>query len=129
VVPPRPSELRTRRTGFDQFAERASHVVGQAAFFIAALLGVVVWIPTVLIFRSVDTWQLVISTITSVLAFLLVALLQNSARRTDVALHRKIDALSEALIAILANTPRAEGSELDRSLEELRAAVGLEERL
>jgi low affinity iron permease len=46
------------------------------------------------LFRSVDTWQLVINTATSVLAFLLVALLQNSERRYDRALHEKVDALA-----------------------------------
>jgi hypothetical protein len=55
---------------------------------------VVIWLPTILIFSSVDTWQLVINTMTSVLAFLLIALLQNSERRYDEALHRKIDALA-----------------------------------
>src|SRR5436309_379878 len=97
----RPSEIPVRRTRFDDFAEHASEVVGRAAFFIGAMLLVVVWIPTVLVFRSADTWQLVISTITSVMAFLLVALLQNSERRSDVALHRKLDAIAEALAAVM----------------------------
>jgi len=39
---------------------------------------VAVWVPTIFLFHSVDTWQLVLNTVTSVLAFLLIALLQNS---------------------------------------------------
>ncbi len=126
-MPERPTEIRGPRTRFDEFAERASEVVGKAGFFILALLMVVVWVPTIAIFSSVDTWQLVISTVTSVLAFLLVALLQNSARRSDIALNRKIDALTEALIAVLSENRG--GPEVRQSIEELRAAVGLEARL
>jgi low affinity Fe/Cu permease len=128
-MPQRPTDMRDRRTRFDHLAERASAVVGQAAFFTASLLAVIAWIPTILIFSSVDTWQLVISTITSVLAFLLVALLQNSARRNDVALQRKLDALTEAVIVVLANTSTEEDDELRRHVEQLRAAVGLEEQI
>jgi low affinity Fe/Cu permease len=126
-VPTRPSEIQDSRTRFDHFAERASEIVGQAAFFMAGLIAVIVWIPTILVFNSVDTWQLVISTITSVLAFLLVALLQNSARRADIALHRKLDALTEALVAVLSETQQSD--EMNRTVDELRAAVGLEERI
>jgi low affinity Fe/Cu permease len=126
-APERPSEIPVRRTRFDHFAERASEVVGQAIFFIAALLMVLLWIPTILVFHSADTWQLVISTITSILAFLLVALLQNSQRRNDVALHRKLDALTVALIAVISDDA---GDDARReTLRDLRAAVGLEERI
>lgn len=126
-MPQRPTDMRDRRTRFDHLAERASAVVGQAAFFTASLLAVIAWIPTILIFSSVDTWQLVISTITSILAFLLVALLQNSQRRNDVALHRKLDALTVALIAVISDDA---GDDARReTLRDLRAAVGLEERI
>jgi hypothetical protein len=58
----------------------------EAGFFtISAILAV--WVPTIFFFDSVDTWQLVLNTVTSVLAFLLIALLQNSERRYDRALH------------------------------------------
>jgi low affinity Fe/Cu permease len=132
----RPTQIGERRSSFDHFAERASEVVGQAGFFIGALLMVLVWIPTILVFDNADTWQLVISTITSVLAFLLVALLQNSQRRSDVALHRKLDALAEGL-AVLTAADRAAGAgdcaeaqaERRQAEAELRAAVGLEERI
>lgn len=126
-MPERPTQIADRRTRFDKFAERASEIVGKAGFFILALLMVLVWVPTIAIFSSVDTWQLVISTVTSVLAFLLVALLQNSARRADIAVNRKIDALTEALIAVLSETRG--GPEVRQSIDELRAAVGLEERI
>jgi low affinity Fe/Cu permease len=63
-------------------------------------VAVLIWMPTIFLFRSVDTWQLMINTLTSVLAFLLIALLQNSERRYDEALHDKVDALAAGLAPI-----------------------------
>ncbi len=93
---------------------------------------VVIWIPTIVVFNNPDTWQLVISTITSILAFLLVALLQNSQRRNDVALRRKIDALTEAIALMVTDRgidapqerPGADPDERLRAEAELRAAIG-----
>lgn len=113
---------------FDRFAERTSQFVSKGAFFIISLLFVVVWIPTIAIFHSIDTWQLVINTVTSVLAFLLIALLQNSERRYDEALHRKVDSLAEALALVLRNQTPAPG-ERERVIAELQDAVRLEERI
>src|SRR5919198_1001408 len=91
---PEPKPGPRGRTAFDRFAERASDVVSGAAFFTISLAVVVLWLPTIFVFHTVDTWQLVINTVTSVLAFLLVALLQNSERRGDRAAREKLDVLS-----------------------------------
>src|SRR4051812_17915359 len=82
---------------FDRFAERISQFVSRGSFFAASVIVVLLWFPTLLLIPSVDTWQLVINTLTSVLAFLLIALLQNSERRYDDALHRKIDTIAAGL--------------------------------
>jgi low affinity Fe/Cu permease len=83
---------------FDRFAEAVSQFVSQGVFFTAAVIVVLLWLPTILFISSIDTWQLVINTLTSVLAFLLIALLQNSERRYDDALHRKIDTIAAARV-------------------------------
>jgi low affinity Fe/Cu permease len=70
-----------QRSFFDRFAEGLSRFASQGAFFTICLIVVVIWLPTIVLFESIDTWQLVINTMTSVLAFLLIALLQNSERR------------------------------------------------
>jgi low affinity Fe/Cu permease len=116
-----------RRSAFDRFAEGISRFVSRGPFFAVALAFVVVWLPTIFIFESLDTWQLVINTVTSVLAFLLIALLQNSERRYDDALHRKIDVLATALAELLDGDGSAE--QRRRVVEDLRAATKLEERL
>lgn len=113
---------------FDRFAERASQFVSKGAFFIISLLFVVIWIPTIAMFHSIDTWQLVINTVTSVMAFLLIALLQNSERRYDEALHRKVDSLAEGLALVLRNQNGAP-DERERLIADLQDAVRLEERI
>jgi len=85
------------RHPFDRFAETASQFVSRGVFFTISVVVVAIWMPTIFLFKSIDTWQLIINTLTSVLAFLLIALLQNSERRYDEALHHKIDALAAAL--------------------------------
>jgi low affinity Fe/Cu permease len=118
------------RTAFDRFAETASDAVSGAAFFAACLIVVVLWFPTIFVFSSTDTWQLVINTATSVLAFLLVALLQNSERRTDRATAEKLDALAAAtadLLDLALGTGDREA--IARRAAQLREAVGLEERI
>jgi len=119
-----PREMKA--TPFDRFAERTSRFVSQGAFFTICLVVVVVWMPTIGIFSSVDTWQLVINTLTSVLAFLLIALLQNSERRYDEALHHKIDVLASGLADLMDHQVEGDREVLRRHIDELRAAVGLE---
>jgi low affinity Fe/Cu permease len=117
------------RTAFDRFAEAATHFVSHGLFFTVSVLLVAIWIPTIAFFESVDTWQLVINTFTSVLAFLLIALLQNSERRYDEALHHKIDALTAALADLMEHQREPDPELLSRHIDELRAAVGLEREL
>ena len=131
----RPTELGDRRTRFDRFAEAASRFVSEAAFFtISGEAGgeprghETAWVPTIWLFRSVDTWQLVLNTVTSVMAFLLIALLQNSERRYDRALHAKVDALAIALTVVIRHQAERDDEDLDKVVAELEAAIGLEER-
>jgi low affinity Fe/Cu permease len=117
------------RSFFDRFAEASSQFVSKGAFFTICVLVVVVWMPTIAFFESVDTWQLVINTMTSVLAFLLIALLQNSERRYDEALHHKIDALAAGLADLMEHETDADRERLTRHIDELRAAVGIEREM
>jgi low affinity Fe/Cu permease len=124
-----PRNVADERDAFDRFAERSSTTVAHATFFVGALVLVLVWVPLVAVFESVDTWQLVLNTVTSVTAFLLIALLQNSERRNDRAIHRKLDALAVASAAQLHHELDGDRAALERSVRELEAAVGLEARI
>jgi low affinity Fe/Cu permease len=117
------------RSRFDHFAEASSRFVSQGPFFGISLLLVILWMPTILVFHSVDTWQLVINTATSVAAFLLVALLQNSERRKDEATLAKLNTLAAAPAAVMRHVADGDREALSRQERELRASIGLEKRI
>lgn len=115
---------RPKLSVFDRFAEAASEFASHAAFFIGCALLVLLWLPSYFILRNLSTWQLIINTLTTIVTFLLVALLQNAQRRSEDAVHAKLDALAEGLADLMAH-----GKDGDRSddIEKLREAVGLEQ--
>lgn len=83
-----------RRGPFDRFADLAARHVAHAWFFCASVLLVVMWLPSLLLIRDVDTWQLIINTITTIVTFLLVALLQNTQQQAEdraMAILRRIE--------------------------------------
>ena len=122
-------QRRRRGILFDRLAQASVDFVSRGAFFGACLLIVLVWIPSYLVFRNVDTWQLVINTATTIVTFLLVALLQNSARRSDRAIHHKLDALADGLADLMEHQVSGDAADLERDIGDLKDAVGLERRL
>lgn len=115
-----PSEVSSRVGLFDRFAGMAAHVASRAAFFLFCVLLVVVWAPSFLFIKDIDTWQLIINTTTTIITFLMVALLQNSGTRNDQAVQHKLNAIAEALSELMKER------NLGHEVEELRAAIGLE---
>ena len=69
-------------SSFDRLASSVSTWLSKAWFFVGCVGLVVVWAPTVVLLE-IDTWQLIINTVTTIVTFLLVALLQNT--RTGLA--------------------------------------------
>jgi low affinity Fe/Cu permease len=118
-----PTDVSSDLGLFDRFAAKASTLVGRAPFFAGCVALVLLWAPSILVIRDIDAWQLVINTTTTIVTFLLVALLQNSQHRSDLAVQHKLNALAEALADLMDHW-----EDLDRDQEELREAVGLEER-
>src|SRR5437660_2207317 len=121
-----PTEVNSRVGFFDRFAGHASTIASRAPFFGACVLLILVWAPTVL-FLSFDTWQLLINTATTIVTFLLVALLQNSQTRNDQPTQHKLNAIADGL-ADLMRSMAAQDDGLHEDIKELRAAVGLEDR-
>lgn len=125
-----PSEVSSRVGLFDRFAGVSAKIVGRAAFFAFCVALVIVWAPTIFLIRDVDTWQLIINTMTTIITFLMVALLQNSQTRSDQAIQHKLNAIADALADFMeyrADQQRT-NDELKEDVVELRDAVGLEER-
>lgn len=125
--PQAPSEVSADKTLFDRFAGRASKIVSRAPFFTFCVLLVVVWLPSYFLFGNIDTWQLIINTVTTIVTFLLVALLQNTQTRADQAVQQKLNAIAQGLAGLM-EAHQKDSNELRHAIEELRAAVGLEQR-
>src|SRR4029077_12454957 len=107
----------------------SSRIASRAFFFTFCVLLVVIWAPTFFLLRDVDTWQLIINTVTTIITFLMVALLQNSQTRSDQAVQHKLNAIADGLADLMAHIHTdGRGRDLHRDLVELRAAVGLETR-
>jgi uncharacterized membrane protein len=116
------------RSFFDRFAQSAASFASRGPFFAACVLIVALWLPSILVVGDIDTWQLVINTIT-IVTFLLVALLQNTQRRSETALHQKLNAIADGLADLMEHYATGETGDLRTDLEDLRTAAGLEERV
>jgi low affinity Fe/Cu permease len=84
-------------TLFTRISTWIADAAGQPATFILALGVVVVWGMTGPMFAFSETWQLVINTGTTIVTFLMVFLIQNSANRDTAAMQAKLDELLRAV--------------------------------
>jgi low affinity Fe/Cu permease len=124
-----PSDVTSRVGFFDRFAGHASDLLGRATFFTFCVVLVLLWAPTFFLLHNVNTWQLIINTITTIITFLMVALLQNSQTRNDLAVQHKLNAIAKGLADLMAfeSDDRSPKEDLAQDLAELADAVGLEE--
>jgi len=132
-----PSSVSDRLGLFDRFATWVAHLVSRAPFFALAMVLVIAWLVEGGILVAVkgpsafleQTYQLQINTVTTVITFLLVALLQNTQSRDNVALQDKLNAIAEGLSVLMATVNARDQDELQDAMRELRAAIGLEEKV
>ena len=113
---------------FDRFADAASEFASHAVFFIGCALVVLLWLPSYFLIGNLNTWQLIINTLTTIITFLLVALLQNSQRRSEQAIQLKLDALADGVADLVSRVggEGGGGNSLASDIQELREAVGAE---
>jgi low affinity Fe/Cu permease len=102
---------------FDRFSNAISHGAGKPATFVAACAGIVLWGLSGPIFGFSETWQLVVNTLTTIITFLMVFVLQHSQNRDGQAVQAKLD---ELILVISKADNRLIGAE-ELSTEELRA--------
>jgi len=117
-----PTEVTSGPGLFDRLASHTATLVSRAWFFTLCVLMVLTWFPT-LFLMPIDSSQLIINTTTTIITFLLVALLENTSHRADAALQRKLNAIAGALVDLL-----EEFDGTDADITQLEAAVGLELR-
>jgi low affinity Fe/Cu permease len=133
-----PSEVSGRVGFFDRFAGSAANIASRAPFFAFCVLLVILWLvqgALVALFGGgvssflSSRFQLEINTTTTIITFLMVALLQNSQTRDDHASQHKLNAIADALADMMERLAEQNNDdELRTDVEELRLAVGLEER-
>jgi low affinity Fe/Cu permease len=102
---------------FRHFAVRTSDLVGSWRAFHLALLLLVVWAVLGPMFDFSDTWQLWINTVTTIVTFLMVFLIQYTQNRDAQAMHLKLDELLRAVSGAhveLANLKDLSDEELKR---------------
>jgi len=126
--PQMPSDVSDKVTAFDRFAGGASKLASRAWFFAFCVALVVIWAPSYFVLGDLDTWQLIINTLTTIVTFLMVALLQNSQTRADQAVQHKLNAIADALADLMSELTNTSDADLQKDLDELRDAVGLEQR-
>ena len=134
--PAMPSSVEPQLGFFDRFADRCAGLVSRAPFFAASVLLVIAWLIEGAILIVVkgslsafiqDTYQLQINTLTTIITFLLVALLQNTQTRADEATQEKLNAIADALGDLMTTVDLPAGEDLQQDVRDLRDAVGLED--
>jgi low affinity Fe/Cu permease len=131
-----PLDVSSRVGFFDRVAGTVARVTSRAPFFAFCVLLVGLWLLQGIVqivgsgwssFTS-STYQLEINTTTTIITFLLVALVQNSQTRNDNATQHKLNAIADGLADMMAHlADQHDDEELRHDIRELRAAVGLEE--
>jgi len=106
------------RERFRFYANRIADGVGSPGAFAAGLLLVLIWAVTGPLFHYSDTWQLVINTLTSVVTFLMVFLIQNTQNRDAAAMQLKLNELIRSI-----STARNTMLDLENCTEEEIAAL------
>ncbi|CAM3566906.1 low affinity iron permease family protein [Nocardioides zeicaulis] len=124
------AESRENKDGldpFERFVELSTRAISRAPFFAVVVAVVVVWAASYPLWTSTTKWELAIHTFGGVLSLLLLVLLENAGRRNTEAMQEKLNVLAEALAALM-DSRAADDPDLREAAENLREAVGLEER-
>lgn len=124
------AESRKKKEGldpFERFVELSTKVISRAPFFAVVMAIVVLWAASYPLWKSTTKWELAIHTFGAVLSLLLLVLLENAGRRNTEAMQEKLNVIAEALAALM-DSRAADDPDLREAVEDLREAVGLEER-
>ena len=109
---------------FENFSSKITKISGSPAAFLGAFAAILIWAVTGPIFHYSETWQLVINTGTTIITFLMVFVIQQSANKDTMALHLK---LNELIASTQGASNRLIGSEglTGEELETLKKFYGI----
>ena len=114
---------------FNAIANRVAKLSGHPLVFVLAVLSLLLWAASGFWFGFSDTWQLVVNSLTSIVTFLMVFLIQNTQNRDSEALHLKLDELLRAIGEAdtrLCNLQERSEAELGRLRERYRRLAAAE---
>ncbi len=83
-------------SAYSRFSQWVSRASGRPAAFVAVIALTLFWGITGPLFHFSDTWQLVMNTISSIVTFLMVFVIQNTQNRQTDAMQIKLDELIRA---------------------------------
>ena len=78
---------------FDRVAKQTEYLTGHPVAFAAAACFVAIWAMTGPLFHFDESWRFTLISVTSIVTFLMVFLIQNTQSRTRAALQLKLDEL------------------------------------
>lgn len=96
-TPPAPATLPHHEGFFARLARQATDWSGSTAALFLAVLLIVVWAASYPLWDNFDTWQLVINTLTTIITFLMVFLIQRAQNKDSHAVHLKLNELVAAV--------------------------------
>src|SRR6059058_4523589 len=123
-----------RESWFRAFACAVANAVGTHWAFLTAFAVVLVWLVTGPLFNFSDSWQLVINTVTTIVTFLMVFLIQATQNRDGKAIQLKLDELIRSIktarnvFADLEDATEDELKQFEKEFRELRARGKLRAR-
>lgn len=82
---------------FSKFAKYMSAKLGNPYAFLGSLAVIVFWTLLGPLFKYNDSWQLIINTVTNIVTFLMVFLIQNTQNRGAIATQLKLDEIIRAM--------------------------------
>jgi low affinity Fe/Cu permease len=108
---------------FNKFADKVSTLTGRSYTFAIAVGIIIVWAITGPALAFSDTWQLIINTLTTLITFLMVFIIQNSQNKSDVSTQIKLDLIMRVLDVneeYVKNIEHLTDKELEQLLEDIR---------
>lgn len=85
-----------QKSWYSRFSQWVARTSGRPAAFAAVIVLVLGWLVVGPLFHFSDTWQLVMNTISSIVTFVMVFVIQNTQNRQSDALQIKLDELIRA---------------------------------
>lgn len=90
------SDEAMRGNFFERFALKATRATGSTAAILCAFFVVMLWLFSGSFFRNSQSWLLLINTITTIVTFLMVFLIQKSQNKDSLAIQLKLNELLAA---------------------------------